>query len=59
MLNNLFYFANIGNNGINLGTNFSFDESLGSNLRSQRSDLLDLIPLNRCVLVDGSRRKSK
>ena len=57
MLNYPLNSENIGQNPTHLGINFSFDEILGSNMRSQRSDLLDLIPLNPCVLVGCSRRE--
>lgn len=59
MLNNQLNSVNVGQNPINLGMDFSFEEIAGSNLRSHRSDLLDLIPLNQCVLVSCSRRESK
>ncbi len=59
MLNNQLNPADIGQNPINLGMDFSFEEIVGSNLRSHRSDLLDLIPLNQCVLVCCSRRECK
>ena len=59
MLNNQLNPADIGQNPINLGMDFSLEEIAGSNLRSHRSDLLDLIPLNQCVLVCCSRRECK